>query len=47
LRRTKPECWLQWRFANDIALVANASGGLTNIDSFTVTGSGISATACN
>jgi arabinogalactan endo-1,4-beta-galactosidase len=33
--------------ANDIALVASTSGGLANIDSMTVTGSGISAVACN
>ena len=33
--------------ANDIALVATTSGGLANIDSFTVTGNGISAIACN
>ena len=33
--------------ANDIALVATTSGGLANIDSLTVTGSGISAVACN
>ena len=32
---------------NDIALVATTSGGLANVDSLTVTGSGISATACN
>jgi arabinogalactan endo-1,4-beta-galactosidase len=33
--------------ANDIALVATTSGGLANIDALTVTGSGISAVACN
>jgi arabinogalactan endo-1,4-beta-galactosidase len=33
--------------ANDIALVATTSGGLANIDSLTVAGSGISASACN
>ena len=33
--------------ANDIALVSTTSGGLANIDSMTVTGNGISATACN
>jgi hypothetical protein len=33
--------------ANDIALVATTSGGLANIDSLTVSGTGVSATACN
>jgi len=33
--------------ANDISLVATTSGGLANIDSMTLTGNGISATACN
>ena len=33
--------------ANDIALVASTSGGLANIDSMTVTGTGVSVSACN
>jgi pectate lyase len=33
--------------ANDIALVATTSGGLANIDSMTVSGTGVSAVACN
>ena len=33
--------------ANDIALVATTSGGLANIDSLTVNGNGMSASACN
>jgi hypothetical protein len=33
--------------ANDIALVSTTTGGLANIDSLTVTGTGVSATACN
>jgi arabinogalactan endo-1,4-beta-galactosidase len=32
---------------NDISLVATTNGGLANIDSMTVTGSGISVVACN
>lgn len=33
--------------ANNLSLVATNSGGLANIDSLTVSGNGVSATACN
>lgn len=33
--------------ANDISLIATTAGGLANIDSITISGSGISAVACN
>jgi hypothetical protein len=32
---------------NDISLIATTAGGLANIDSITISGSGVSAAACN